>query len=165
MENLNDCFLQRSIYFASLTFVAPFFRENQWNKVNETIEWQKIAHKGCNDRELPHSFLILQANTNRTKQKIENKTAARSKRVKTVSLRENNAILSSVSPTESKVSPMNLQRGEPREHCVWVSGFKSCQHFVSLDKKLHPTLFVSLHLGFDKIGTGYLLLGATPPMD
>ena len=74
MENLNDCFLL--IYFASLTFAHLFFAKISDNKVNEMIEWQKMAHKGCNERELPLSFLILQANTNRTKQKIKNKTAA-----------------------------------------------------------------------------------------
>ena len=64
----------------SIYFAAPFFAKISDDKVNEMIEREKIAHKGCNDRELPHSSLILQANTNRTKQKIKNKTAAVRKR-------------------------------------------------------------------------------------
>ena len=90
----------------------------------------------------------------------------------TVSLRENNSYSFLVScnsiPYRIKVESSYLQRGdlEPTQK-IWFkcwshggrlhlnftnsrSGFKSCQHFVSLDKKLHTTLFVSLHPGFDK---------------
>ena len=90
----------------------------------------------------------------------------------TVSLRENNSYSFLVScnsvPTESNVESNYLQRGDLEStQKIWFkcwshsgrlhlhfansrSGFKSCQHFVSLDKKLHTTLFVSLHPGFDK---------------
>lgn len=106
------------------------------------IEWEKIAHKGCNDRKLTLSFLILQANTNRTKnnKKIKQPTFEKGEN-SIIKWGERHSFFSIPHRIKSESNEFTERRAHGRL-CLSVR--------VQVLSILHSTLFVSLHPGFDK---------------